>query len=135
MFVNLIHGQTRNDERGGTAFLRDEEASHTLLWQLCKPEGEKLPIHQFYSRADRVLKDLSRRGLSLSIFVLIVHFILDFISAHRRLSLSKQSFQSIFKATVFFSPLRLKLYPPSQNPELQKDKRERKVLSPERKTY
>lgn len=135
MFVNLIHGQTRNDERGGTVFLRDEEVSHTLLWQLCKPEGEKLPIHQFYSCADRVLKDLSLRGLSLSIFDLIVHFILDFISAHRRLSLSKQSFQSIFKATVFFSPLRLKLYPPSYNPELQKDKRERKVLSPERKTY
>lgn len=82
MFVNVIQGQKKNDERGGTVFLRDEETSHILLWQQCKPEGEELPIHQFYSCADRVLKDLSLRGLSLFIFDLIVHFILDFISAH-----------------------------------------------------
>lgn len=135
MFVNLIHGQIRNDERGGIVFLRDEEASHIPLWQQW---GEKLLIHQFYSCADSVLKDLSLRGLSLFIFDLIVHFvhfILDFISAHWRLSLSKQSFQSIFKATVFFFPLRFKFYPSSYNPELQKEKRERKVLSPGRKTY
>lgn len=132
MFVNLIHGQIRNDERGGIVFLSDE-ASHILLWQLCKLVGQKLPIQQFYSCADRVLKHLSLRELLLFIFDLIVHFILDFISAYRRLPLSKQFFKSIFKATVFFFLLRFKFYPPSYNPKLQK--KERKVLSPERKTY
>ena len=123
MFVNLTH-QIRNDERGGVVFLRDEEASHILLWQLCKLVGEQLPIQQFYSCADRVLKHLSLRKLSLFIFDLTVHFILHFISAHRRLPLSKQSFKSIFKATIFFFPLRSKFYTLSYNPELQKEKKE-----------
>lgn len=132
MFVNLLC-QIRNDERGGIVFLRDE-ASHILLWKLCKLVGEQLPIQQFYSCADRVLKHLSLRKLSLFIFDLILHFILEFISAHQRLPLSKQSFKSIFKATVFFFPPRFKFYPPSYNPKLQKEKK-RKVLSPERKTH